>query len=92
MKWLWSYWPTLCHSQGLQLLPAEMDFVWSLLDRYEPGQELHQYRQVMNFFYNRTRPIVNELQRLKRYESKSVGVCVNKIDATVSTLCVLFVN
>ncbi|KAF8563035.1 hypothetical protein P879_04402 [Paragonimus westermani] len=59
----------LLASQGLQIVPAELDYLWGLLDELEPNRELHKYRQVMNFFYNRTRPIVAESIRLKRHET-----------------------
>ncbi|CAH8871059.1 unnamed protein product [Trichobilharzia szidati] len=59
----------LLTGQGLKLLPRELDFLWGLLDKLEPGRKLHNYRQVMSFFYNRTRPLVTEYLRQKRYEA-----------------------
>ncbi|CAL8087650.1 unnamed protein product [Calicophoron daubneyi] len=56
----------LLAAQGLELLPSEMNYIWGLLDSIEPGKELHNYRQVMNYFFNRTRPIITELLRQKR--------------------------
>ena len=61
---------TLRFSQGLNINKTELDYLWSLLDELEPRRELHKYRQVMNFFFNRTRPLVAELKRLKRYASE----------------------
>ncbi|GAA51832.1 EF-hand calcium-binding domain-containing protein 6 [Clonorchis sinensis] len=57
----------LLAGQGLDIIPEELDYLWSLLQQIEPGREIHNYRQVMNFFFNRTRPTVAEFGRLKRY-------------------------
>ncbi|KAA3672642.1 uncharacterized protein DEA37_0014160 [Paragonimus westermani] len=67
----------LLAGQGLQIVPTELDYLWGLLDELEPNRELHKYRQVLNFFYNRTRPIVAESIRLKRHESELIIILIS---------------
>ncbi|THD22648.1 EF-hand calcium-binding domain-containing protein 6 [Fasciola hepatica] len=54
--------------QGLELIPAEVEYLWGLLDQIEPGQELHNYRQVLKFFFNGTRQLITEELRRRRHK------------------------